>query len=144
MPKKSFTREEADALLPLIQEELKNMQTLKQDFDQKYRHREKLKMSLQRQRQGGPQETRDHNTMFRLEARLDFIEIEMRTHIYNIHRNGAILKSMDIGLVDFPAVIDGEEVLLCWKWGESRVQYYHTTEEGFANRKKIEDEEKEL
>lgn len=137
MAKKYFTREEADALLPVIQEELKSMQALKQDFDQKYRHREKLRMSLQRQRQGGSQESRDHNTVFRLEARLDFIEIEMRTHIYNIHRNGALLKNVDSGLVDFPAIIDSKEVLLCWKWGEPSVQYYHTAEKGFAGRKKI-------
>lgn len=139
MPKKYFTREEADALLPVIQEELKNIHVLKQDFDQKYRQREKMRMSLQRSGQSGANESRNHNTVFRLEARLDFIEIEMNTHIENIHRNGALLKSMETGLIDFPAIFDGEEVFLCWKWGESCVQYYHTTNQGFADRKKIEE-----
>jgi hypothetical protein len=42
-----------------------------------------------------------------------------------------------MGLVDFPAMIDGEEVLLCWRSDEPEVLYYHGLEDGFAGRKKI-------
>jgi hypothetical protein len=42
-----------------------------------------------------------------------------------------------MGLVDFPSVIDGEEVLLCWRSDEPEVLYYHGLEDGFAGRKKI-------
>ena len=42
-----------------------------------------------------------------------------------------------IGLVDYPAVIDGEEVLLCWRSDENNIRYYHTPEEGYAGRKLI-------
>jgi hypothetical protein len=44
-----------------------------------------------------------------------------------------------IGLVDFPAMIDGEEVFLCWKSDEEDVRYYHRVEEGFAGRKPLPD-----
>jgi hypothetical protein len=42
-----------------------------------------------------------------------------------------------IGLVDFPAVIDGEEVYLCWRSDESDILYYHSMDEGYSGRKLI-------
>ena len=45
--------------------------------------------------------------------------------------------NFSIGLVDFPAVIDGEEVFLCWRSDEDDVLFYHGINEGFAGRKPI-------
>lgn len=45
--------------------------------------------------------------------------------------------NFDIGLVDFPAKIDNEEVYLCWKSDEEKLIYYHTIHEGFRGRKLI-------
>ena len=45
-----------------------------------------------------------------------------------------------VGLVDFPSVIDGEEVLLCWRSDEPDVRYYHAPEAGYAGRKPIPEE----
>ena len=45
-----------------------------------------------------------------------------------------------IGLVDFPSIIDGNEVLLCWRSDEETIKFYHDTEAGFAGRKKIPEE----
>lgn len=45
-----------------------------------------------------------------------------------------------IGLVDFPAIIDGKEVLLCWRSDEEAIEYYHDFEAGFAGRKRIPEE----
>lgn len=42
-----------------------------------------------------------------------------------------------IGLVDFPAYIEGEEVFLCWRSDEDDIRYYHTIDEGYAGRKLI-------
>lgn len=42
-----------------------------------------------------------------------------------------------IGLVDFPALIEGEEVLLCWRSDEDEIKHYHTIEEGYPGRKRI-------
>ena len=44
-----------------------------------------------------------------------------------------------IGLVDFPAIIDGKEVLLCWRSDEDDILYYHGFEDGYAGRKEIPD-----
>ena len=48
-----------------------------------------------------------------------------------------LVKDLDRGLVDFPALRDGEEVLLCWQVGEGEVAYWHGLEEGFAGRKPL-------
>lgn len=45
--------------------------------------------------------------------------------------------NFNIGLVDFPGLIDGEEVYLCWKSDEDDIKYYHRLEEGFSGRKPI-------
>lgn len=42
-----------------------------------------------------------------------------------------------IGLVDFPSIIDGEEVLLCWRSDEETIKFYHDMDSGFAGRKSI-------
>ncbi|TSA29441.1 MAG: DUF2203 family protein [Ignavibacteriales bacterium] len=48
--------------------------------------------------------------------------------------------NFQIGLVDFPAIIDNEEVLLCWRSDEDDIRFYHGVEEGFAGRKPIPEE----
>jgi hypothetical protein len=50
---------------------------------------------------------------------------------------GVVLKDLDLGLLDFPSVRDGEDVLLCWHVGEDAVTSWHGLEEGFAGRKPI-------
>ena len=45
--------------------------------------------------------------------------------------------NFSIGLVDFPAVIRGREVLLCWRSDENEIKYYHDLEAGFDGRKLI-------
>jgi hypothetical protein len=47
---------------------------------------------------------------------------------------GCELKDWEYGLVDFPAVIDGEQVCLCWRLGEDRVGHWHDRHGGFAGR----------
>jgi hypothetical protein len=50
---------------------------------------------------------------------------------------GAEIKSLEEGLLDFPARRGDEEVLLCWKLGEDEIRYWHGLEEGFAGRKPL-------
>jgi hypothetical protein len=59
--------------------------------------------------------------------------------VNRIHGLGAQVKDADEGLVDFPALRDGDEVLLCWKLGEAEVGYWHSLEDGFAGRRPLED-----
>ena len=50
---------------------------------------------------------------------------------------GVLVKDLDRGLVDFPALRGGEEVLLCWQVGEDAVAHWHGVDEGFAGRKPL-------
>jgi hypothetical protein len=54
-----------------------------------------------------------------------------------INAIGVQVKDLDIGLLDFPCLVDGEIVLLCWKLGETTISHWHGTEEGYAGRKPI-------
>jgi hypothetical protein len=59
--------------------------------------------------------------------------------VEQIQAQGVLIKDLDQGLLDFPSLRDGEEVLLCWQLGEERVAFWHGTEEGFAGRKPLSD-----
>jgi hypothetical protein len=50
---------------------------------------------------------------------------------------GVQVKDPDAGLVDFPSVREGEDVLLCWRLGEDEIRYWHHAAGGFAGRKPI-------
>ena len=52
---------------------------------------------------------------------------------------GVQVKDLDIGLLDFPCKVEGEIILLCWKLGEEKITHWHSTTEGFAGRKPIDD-----
>ena len=54
-----------------------------------------------------------------------------------LERLGVLVKDLDTGLVDFPALHEGEEVLLCWQVGEDEVAHWHGVDEGFAGRKPL-------
>ncbi|HEY2544361.1 MAG TPA: DUF2203 domain-containing protein [Gaiellaceae bacterium] len=53
--------------------------------------------------------------------------------------HGAEVKDLDEGLIDFPALHEGETVLLCWKLGEDEIRYWHRIEDGFAGRRPVEE-----
>src|SRR6266478_9809542 len=50
---------------------------------------------------------------------------------------GVQLKDADAGLLDFPAVREGEDVLLCWSVGEAAVEWWHSLDGGYAGRERI-------
>ncbi|MGC2186415.1 MAG: DUF2203 domain-containing protein [Terriglobales bacterium] len=52
-----------------------------------------------------------------------------------IDATGVQVKDLDIGLLDFPCHVEGRTVLLCWKLGEKGITHWHDTNEGFAGRK---------
>jgi hypothetical protein len=57
--------------------------------------------------------------------------------IEQIQAAGVLVKDLDRGLLDFPAVRKGEEILLCWHVGEEEIRYWHGVDEGFAGRKPL-------
>jgi hypothetical protein len=50
---------------------------------------------------------------------------------------GAIVKDLELGLVDFPSLREGEEVLLCWRIGEDSIGFWHPVDEGFSGRRPL-------
>lgn len=52
---------------------------------------------------------------------------------------GVQVKDLDIGLLDFPCLVDGRIILLCWKLGEKSITHWHGTQEGFAGRKPVDE-----
>jgi hypothetical protein len=64
---------------------------------------------------------------------------EMNRLVDELESLGCFYKDWNFekGLVDFPAIIDGQEVLLCWHSDEPDVRWYHGFEDGFAGRRAI-------
>jgi hypothetical protein len=62
---------------------------------------------------------------------------EIARLVSRIQGLGVLVKDLDRGLVDFPALRGDEEVLLCWELGEDEVGFWHGLEEGFAGRKPL-------
>jgi hypothetical protein len=57
--------------------------------------------------------------------------------VEQIQAAGVLVKDLDRGLLDFPALREGEEILLCWQLGEDEIRYWHGVEEGFQGRKPL-------
>jgi hypothetical protein len=57
-----------------------------------------------------------------------------------IEESGCVVKDLDLGLIDFPAMLGEQQVFLCWKLGERRIEFWHGIHEGFAGRKPIDSE----
>jgi hypothetical protein len=72
-----------------------------------------------------------------LEAEISHEAEELERCLSRIEELGVLVKDLDRGLVDFPALRGEEEVLLCWQVGEEEVAYWHGLEEGFAGRKPL-------
>ncbi|MGA2883029.1 MAG: DUF2203 domain-containing protein [Bryobacteraceae bacterium] len=63
--------------------------------------------------------------------------VGLKQAIEKVHEFGCLVKDLDIGLIDFPTLFQGEEVYLCWKLGEPGIQFWHGVDEGFRGRKPI-------
>jgi hypothetical protein len=68
----------------------------------------------------------------------DRLAESLNASVQKIQATGCVLKDLDAGLLDFPAILNNEEVYLCWRLGEERIRFYHRQDEGFAGRKPIE------
>jgi hypothetical protein len=67
---------------------------------------------------------------------MDFEQLDQCVH--QIQTIGAVLKDINLGLLDFSAWRADHEVYLCWKYGEQNIEYWHEIEAGFAGRQPIE------
>jgi hypothetical protein len=61
----------------------------------------------------------------------------LKSALETIQATGCLVKDLDSGLLDFPAIVNNQEVYLCWRLGEERIRFYHRQDEGFAGRKPL-------
>ncbi|HYX84959.1 MAG TPA: DUF2203 domain-containing protein [Gaiellales bacterium] len=72
-----------------------------------------------------------------LRAELEQAHAELGEIVQRFTDQGVQVKDIDSGLIDFPAEIDGEPALLCWRVGEERIEFWHTLDGGFAGRRPL-------
>jgi hypothetical protein len=127
-----FTAEEANETLalvrPLAEELVSHRRALLAA--------EERKADLDR-RIAGNGEALDARDLVDLEARITREAAELASCVVRIQDLGVLVKDLDRGLVDFPALRGDEEVLLCWQVGEDEIAYWHGLEEGYAGRKPL-------
>ena len=70
-------------------------------------------------------------------AEVDAVARRLARLVDEIAGHGAQVKDLDSGLIDFPALHNGETVLLCWRLGEDEIAWWHRVEDGFAGRRPL-------
>jgi hypothetical protein len=75
----------------------------------------------------------------RLRLRMQGIIDQMAAAVAQIDALGITLRDIERGLIDFPALVSGRQVWLCWQLGESDVGYWHELETGFGSRRTLAD-----
>lgn len=63
--------------------------------------------------------------------------LELRSAASELDAMDVLVRDIDRGLVDFPALRDGDEVYLCWEEGEDEIAYWHELDTGFGGRKAL-------
>jgi len=132
VPQRLFTLEEAGEAL----EEVRPL------AEQMVEHRRALAEAMERQEQlqariGGNGGLLSPADLVEAQEEVEREAAGIAICIERINRAGAIVKDVDSGLVDFPSLRDGEEVLLCWRVGEDEIGWWHRPEDGFAGRRPL-------
>jgi hypothetical protein len=131
-----FTLRQAEQLLPEVESAIRDAISLKSEYQQAEDDWQDL---LQRITMLGGMLV-DHFKMREQKNRRESLAVRLKEVLEKIHEYGCVVKDLDIGLIDFPTQFHGEEVYLCWKLGESGIQFWHGVNEGFRGRKVIDQE----
>jgi hypothetical protein len=119
-----FTKEEANALLPQLTALLSQLREAKDELTDTDAHEA---LSEAGPTNGGGDQGRQVGIAF----------LEVRRLLETLEEAGLVLRDIDRGLIDFPALIDGREVYLCWELGEDEVGYWHDLEGGYGGREPL-------
>jgi hypothetical protein len=130
---KLFTREEAGALLPKVSPLLLEIQQLGREIAE---HESHLDIDQTKLMSNGHKAPADTDA---LRQKIDTLNSRIRTLTHTILDMGVIVKDLAEGLVDFPALLHGREVYLCWKLGEDGIHWWHEIEAGFAGRQPLDE-----
>jgi len=132
MPKR-FTLDEAQKLIPRVDSLLRRAIELKGEFEVAAGELKQLQEHLMMM--GGV--VVDRERALSLRQGRDAAGARLRAALEQVQEIGCVVKDLDIGLIDFPTTFRGEEVYLCWKLGEAKIEFWHGVEEGFRGRKPI-------
>ncbi|HXG46482.1 MAG TPA: DUF2203 domain-containing protein [Methylomirabilota bacterium] len=121
---KHYTREEARALLPELRTRLQRLNALRRLVGIQDRQLTSLLAT------GDDLGGQLVNDSIRSLA-------EMRHLLLDFHTRQIQIKDIERGLVDFPALIGGREVFLCWEMDEEDIEYWHELDSGYAGRERL-------
>lgn len=128
-----FTHAEAQSLIPQVDRLLRDALMLKSEYEE---CETALRAFSERiMLMGGL--VVDRKLALELRNRRETAAGRLRAIVEEIQETGCLIKDLDIGLVDFPTLFHGNEVYLCWKLGETAIEFWHGVEEGFRGRKPI-------
>lgn len=130
---KYFTPLEVEHLIPTLEQTIEKIRTLRKTleaYDEEFSVlTNKINIS------GGLRVNLDQWSSKRLQR--EAVAAAIAEEAEALNRLGGVLKDLKMGLVDFPALMENEEIFLCWKSGETQIQYWHRPTEGYANRKPL-------
>jgi hypothetical protein len=132
---KTFTLDEAQNLLPILSALLKRSMDGKIVIEEVEKELQDLKHRILLS--GGL--SVDVPAVMRRRAEYDKALQNIKDTLAEIDAIGVQVKDLDIGLLDFPCAVGDEVVLLCWKYGEEKIEFWHGMEEGFRGRKPIDE-----
>ncbi len=132
---KTFTLEEAQSLLPVLESLLKRAMEDKRSAEET---ESDLAGLAQRIYLSGGMRV-NATDVARQRAEMEANLKRVRESIAEIDSIGAQLKDLDSGLLDFPCRLDDQVVLLCWRMGEPSIEHWHTVEAGFQGRQPVDD-----
>jgi len=135
MSDRTFTLDEAQALLPVLESLLRTAMNAKKLMEQVEAEQQALAHRVFLN--GGTY--LDVVPLARRKAERMKAEQRAKDALAEIDSIGVQVKDLNIGLLDFPCQVEGRIVLLCWKLGEKSITHWHGTEEGFAGRKPIDE-----
>jgi hypothetical protein len=135
MPDRTFNLDEAHALLPVLESLLRTAISGKKLMEEVEGEMQALTHRIFLN--GGTHV--DVVAVARRKAERTKAEQRAKDALAEIDSIGVQVKDIDTGLLDFPCVVEGRVVLLCWKMGEASITHWHSTEEGFAGRKPIDE-----
>ncbi len=125
MPARWFTIDEANALIPRLEMWMEQLQ------------RTVLVVRSAVHEAEAEPAVRTTVDVLRVRPELAPYVSEIERIVAEIEQLGCEFKGIDLGLVDFPAEIEGRSVLLCWQYGERSIGFWHPTDEGFAGRRPL-------
>ncbi len=132
---KTFTLDEAQALLPVLEALLKRALESKRAAEEA--ESELAALAQRIYIMGGMRV--DVADVTKQRAEVDRHLQRARESVAEIDSIGVQVKDLDTGLLDFPCRVEDEVVLLCWKLGETAIEHWHTMDSGFKGRQPLDE-----